>query len=110
MSVRIRLARIGKKKVPFFRIVAVDKREKRDGKYLENIGTYNALTGEVIQFHVEKLNSWVGKGAIPSDTVKRITKNFEKKSKTQPAAEPKKAVKKEAASEAGVAKVEVEKN
>lgn len=78
MAVRIRLSRIGKKKAPFFRIVAVDGREKRDGKFLENLGTYNPLTGEIIQFHVEKLNNWVQKGAIPSDTVTRIVKQFER--------------------------------
>ena len=78
MAVRIRLARIGKKKAPYFRVVAVDKRDKRDGKYLENLGTYNPVTGEIIQFHLDKIKAWIDKGAIPSDTVKRITKQFVK--------------------------------
>ena len=76
MSVRIQLARIGKKKAPFYRIVAVDKRKKRDGQYLENLGTYNPLNGEIIQFHAEQFDAWISKGAIPSDTVVRIQKQF----------------------------------
>ena len=80
MSVSIRLARIGKKKAPFYRIVAVDKRKKRDGEYLENLGTYNPLTGEVIQFHAVQFQAWVDKGAIPSDTVLRIQKKHVKAS------------------------------
>ena len=74
MTVRIRLSRIGKKKVPFYKIVAVDKRAKRDGQCLENLGTYNALTGEIIQFHADKIQAWIEKGALPSDTVIRIQK------------------------------------
>ncbi|NBO99516.1 MAG: 30S ribosomal protein S16 [Proteobacteria bacterium] len=76
MAVMIRLARIGKKKAPFFRIVAIDKRSKRDGQYLENLGTYNPLTGELVQFHVEKIEAWLSKGALPSDTVKRLQKQY----------------------------------
>jgi small subunit ribosomal protein S16 len=74
MAVRIRLSRIGKKKAPFYRIVAVDQRAKRDGEYLENLGTYNPLTGEVVKFHAEKLQVWLSKGAVPSDTVVKIQK------------------------------------
>jgi small subunit ribosomal protein S16 len=78
MSVSIRLARIGKKKAPFYRIVAVDKRKKRDGQYLENLGTYNPLTGEIVQFHTEQFDAWVQKGALPSDTVLKIKKQYSK--------------------------------
>ncbi len=81
MSVRIRLARIGKKKAPFFRIVATDKRNKRDGEYLENLGTYNPLTGELIQFHVEKIQAWLDKGAVPSETVVKLQKQFARAAK-----------------------------
>lgn len=76
MSVRIRLARIGKKKAPFFRIVAIDKRNKRDGEYLENLGTYNPLTGEFVQFHADKIQAWLDKGAVPSETVIKLQKQF----------------------------------
>ncbi len=75
MAVRIRLARIGKKKAPYYRIVAIDGRSKRDGEYLENLGTYNPLTGQVVQLHTEKLEVWLTKGAIASDSVIKITKN-----------------------------------
>jgi small subunit ribosomal protein S16 len=97
MAVKIRLSRIGKKKAPFYRIVAVDGRKKRDGQCLENLGTYNPLNGEIIQFHAERLKDWISKGAIPSDTVIRITKQFEngktalqaKKATPKPAPAPK---------------------
>lgn len=72
MAVRIRLSRIGKKNAPFYRIVAIDSRKKRDGKFIEDLGTYNPLTGELIQFHQERIDAWVAKGAIPTDTVLRL--------------------------------------
>jgi small subunit ribosomal protein S16 len=108
MAVMIRLARIGKKKAPFFRIVAIDKRSKRDGQYLENLGTYNPLTGELIQFHVEKIEAWISKGALPSDTVKRLQKQHASslKAPIAPAATKKavKAVKVEAQSQEAATK------
>ncbi len=94
MSVRIRLSRIGKKKAPFFRIVAIDQRNKRDGEYLENLGTYNPLTGELIQFHVERLQAWLDRGAIPSDTVVKLQKQFAKAAKAPVAPVKKEAAKK----------------
>lgn len=74
MAVRIRLARVGKKNVPFYRIVAIDGRKKRDGAFLENLGTYDPLKGVLVQFHVERINDWISKGAIPSDAVKKLQK------------------------------------
>ena len=62
--VKIRLSRTGKKHTPFYRIVAVDSREKRDGACLENLGSYDALNSKIIQFHEERLNDWVAKGAV----------------------------------------------
>ena len=47
MAVKIRLSQIGKKNAPFYRIVAIDSRKKRDGKFLEDLGTYNPLTGRI---------------------------------------------------------------
>lgn len=93
MAVRIRLARIGKKKAPFYRIVAVDGRAKRDGEYLENLGTYNPLTGELVQFHVERVQAWLDKGAVPSDTVVKLKKQFAKAAKA-PVAPKKETIKK----------------
>lgn len=78
MAVKIRLSRIGKKKAPFYRIVAIDSRKKRDGEFLEDLGTYNPLTGEIIHFHHDRMTDWISKGAIPTDSVIRIQKMFVK--------------------------------
>ena len=71
--VRIRLSRKGKKKAPFYRIVVTDKRTKRDGKPIEEIGTYNPITKE-LKVNKDKANEWIKKGAIPSDTVAVLLK------------------------------------
>ena len=96
MAVSIRLARIGKKKAPFYRIVAIDSRKSRGGEYLENLGTYNPLTGELVQFHIERIQDWLNKGALASDTVVKLKKQFERagKAPVAPVAAPKKATKK----------------
>lgn len=74
MPVKIRLMRIGAKKRPFYRVVAVDERKKRSGSYLELLGTYNPLTEpkEVI-LKQDKIDEWVKKGAQMSDGFLRIT-------------------------------------
>ena len=82
MAVRIRLSRVGKKKVPFYRIVAVDGRRKRDGAFLENLGSYDGLSGKLINFNQDRINHWIGLGAIPSDSVKKLQKLY-KESGTQ---------------------------
>lgn len=74
MAVKIRLARIGKKHAPVYRIVAIDSRKKRDGAFLEDLGTYNPINQQVVQFHQERINHWVSKGAIMTDGVKKIQK------------------------------------
>lgn len=73
MSVKIRLKRMGKKKKPHYRIVVSDSRSPRDGRFIEELGYYNPGT-EPITFKVdhEKVQEWLGKGAKPSDTVKRL--------------------------------------
>jgi len=78
MAVRIRLSRVGKKKVPFYRIVAVDGRRKRDGAVLETIGSFDGLNGKLTKFNQERLDYWISKGAIPSDAVKKLQKLFAK--------------------------------
>ncbi|MFQ5677697.1 MAG: 30S ribosomal protein S16, partial [bacterium] len=71
MSVRLRLRRMGKKKQPFYRIVAIDSRAARNGRYIENLGTYNPLTQPAdISIKEDRALYWLGKGAIPSYTVK----------------------------------------
>lgn len=92
MAVKIRFARIGKKHAPVYRIVAVDSRKKRDGKYLENLGTYNPLTKEIIQFHDDRVTYWISVGAIVADSVQRLMKVRKKQLGTKvEAPAPKKA-------------------
>ena len=100
MAVKIRFTRIGKKHAPVYRIVAVDSRKKRDGEYLENLGTYNPLTKEIIQWHEERIAHWVSVGAILTDSVKRLQKIKSKKATTvavEEAVAPKAKVAKKAA-------------
>ena len=73
MAVKLRLKRMGAKQKPFYRIVAADSRTKRDGKFLENIGTYNPIKVPAeIKVDEEKALYWLSKGAIPTDTVRSI--------------------------------------
>ena len=79
MAVKIRLSRIGKKNAPVFRIIAIDERRKRDGEFLEDLGTYNPISGEVIRFKQDRIDYWVSQGAIPTNAVKKIQKSFKRK-------------------------------
>lgn len=73
MSVKIRLKRMGSKKRPFYRIVVADSRAPRDGRFIEEIGTYNTLVNPVeIKLDNELALKWLHNGAQPSDTVKNI--------------------------------------
>ncbi len=73
MSVKLRLTRMGRKKRPFYRIVATDSRARRDGKYLEKIGTYNPLTRPAeIEINKELALKWLERGAQPSQTVRNF--------------------------------------
>lgn len=98
MPVRIRLSRVGKKHAPFYRVVSVDGRKKRDGAFLEDLGTYDALKSTVVRFDQEGYERRIAQGAIPSDSVKKIYNQF-KTGATKPAkkvakkAAPKKAAK-----------------
>ena len=73
MPVRIRLSRGGAKKRPFYRIVVADSRRSRDGKFIDQVGTYNPMlpkdSPERIKIDVEKAKDWMAKGAQPSDRV-----------------------------------------
>lgn len=82
MAVKIRLSRIGKKHVPFFRIIAIDSRKKRDGAYLENLGTYDVLNNKFVQFHEERINDWVAKGAVVTDSVKKLQRAYKQETAT----------------------------
>ena len=73
MAVRLRLHRMGKKKQPYYRIVAIDSRTARDGKYLESLGTYNPRTEPTtLQIVEERALYWLDRGAKPSDTVQTL--------------------------------------
>ena len=71
--VKLRLKRMGAKKVPFYRIVAADSRAPRDGRDIETIGTYDPTKNPaIINIDEEKALNWLNKGAIPSDTVRGL--------------------------------------
>lgn len=73
MSVTIRLARYGRKKRPFYRIVAADSQMKRDGRYLELLGTLNPLADPpAVELRHERVKYWISVGAKPSDTLSRV--------------------------------------
>ncbi len=75
MAVRIRLTRLGRKKKPFYRIVVADSESPRDGKFLDIVGTYDPLQDPaVIKVDNEKLDNWIGRGALPSTTVQSLLK------------------------------------
>lgn len=85
----IRLARGGKRKHPFYRIVAADKRFPRDGRHLEILGYYNPMArGGETKLHVEsgRVKYWLGVGAQPSESVTGLLKKFEKMAAADPAA------------------------
>ena len=74
--VKIRLRRMGAKKAPFYRIVVADSRSPRDGRCIEEIGTYNPLTEPATAaVDVEKAQPWIRNGAQPTDTVRGLLKN-----------------------------------
>ena len=75
MAVKIRLKRMGAKKAPFYRVVVADSRYPRDGRFIEEIGTYNPLTDPAtVQIDADKAKKWVENGAQPTDTVKALLK------------------------------------
>ena len=75
MAVRMRLTRVGSKKNPIYRVVVADQRSPRDGKFIEIVGRYNPQTDpSTISLDADKIQDWIGKGAQPSDSVKRLMK------------------------------------
>ena len=76
MAVKIRLRRMGQKKAPFYRIVVADARAPRDGRFIDEIGTYDP-TKKPTEYHVdeEAAKKWLANGAQPTETVARIFKN-----------------------------------
>ncbi len=87
MAVKIRLRRIGTKNVPVYRIVVADGRSPRDGRFIENLGTYDPQKPENnFTVDLERARYWLQKGAQPSDTVRSILKRAEKQAAASPAA------------------------
>ena len=78
MAVKIRLSRIGTTNRPYYRIIAVDARNKRDGAMLANVGTYDPVNCSVIQFHEDIYKEWLAKGAIATDSAKKIYRLYKK--------------------------------
>jgi small subunit ribosomal protein S16 len=77
MATRIRLRRIGRKNLPFYRIVVADQEAPRDGRFIEILGTYDPkgeTTADKIKVDGEKARQWIAKGATPSDTVQSLLK------------------------------------
>ncbi|HOV27561.1 MAG TPA: 30S ribosomal protein S16 [Pseudobacteroides sp.] len=75
MAVKMRLRRMGAKKSPFYRVVVADSRYPRDGRFIEEIGTYNPITDPAeIKIDSEKAQKWLKNGAQPTDTVKSLLK------------------------------------
>ena len=108
MAVKIRLARHGAKKRPFYRVVVADGRMPRDGRYIELVGRYNPVSDpKVIDLDLEKIDAWIAKGAQPSNAVSHLidiargdAPEPEKKQKLSKKAAAKAAEEAEAAAEA----------
>ena len=79
MAVKIRLARHGAKKRPYYRIVVADARAPRDGKFIEEVGRYKpCVDPSMIKFDLEKVDKWIANGAQPTDTVARLLETARK--------------------------------
>lgn len=75
MSVKLRLARIGSKKNPIYRVVAADSRSPRDGRFIEVVGRYNPQTNpSLIDLDLTKVQAWLDKGAQPTEPVAKLIK------------------------------------
>ena len=101
MAVKIRLARHGAKKRPYYRVVVADGRMPRDGRYIELVGRYNPLTNpKVIDINLEKVDEWIAKGAQPTNSVSHL---IDVARNGQPAVEKKAKMSKKAAAKAAAA-------
>lgn len=88
MAVVLRLSRAGTHKAPFYHVVATDSRKPRDGRYLEDVGVYDPTQKpELIRLKQDRVDYWLGKGAVPSETVAEVLRKAKKAA--PPAAEGK---------------------
>jgi small subunit ribosomal protein S16 len=75
MAAKIRLARVGSKKNPIYRVVVADSRAPRDGRFIEIVGRYNPQSNpSLIELNEDKIRDWIAKGAQPTNSVKRLLK------------------------------------
>ena len=78
MAVKIRLARHGAKKRPYYRIIVADSRKPRDGKFIEEVGRYNpCVSPSFVTFDIDRVQYWLGVGAQPTDTVARLWESYD---------------------------------
>lgn len=104
LAVKIRLARHGAKKRPYYRVVVADARMPRDGRYIELVGRYNPLTNpKTIDIDLEKVDAWIERGAQPTDSVAHLIDIARDGS---PAPERKQKLSKKAAAKAAAAKAD----
>lgn len=79
MAVKIRLARHGAKKRPYYRVIVIDSRSRREGRPVEEVGRYNpCVDPSMVKLDLEKIDGWIAKGAQPSDTVARLIETARK--------------------------------
>ncbi|HEY7330513.1 MAG TPA: 30S ribosomal protein S16 [Gemmataceae bacterium] len=86
MAVRIRMKQMGRKHRPYYRIVAIDHRQPRDGRVIEELGSYDPMvknTDERVKLNLERVDYWTGVGALPSDNVAVLVKKYRKKMQNQ---------------------------
>lgn len=106
----IRLMRMGAKKSPFYRVIVKEKRSKRDGKYLENLGTYNPMTEPAeISLNHDRIDYWISVGAQPSDTVASLIKHNPKMTEEEKADAMQKRVEAKEAKKAAELKAKADK-
>jgi small subunit ribosomal protein S16 len=85
MAVKIRLRRVGRKKIPTYRVVVTDIRSPRDGRFIEIVGQYNPLANPpLININVEKVNDWIKKGAKPTEKVRSLLNKVKKSQADKP--------------------------
>ncbi len=76
--VKIRLRRMGAKKAPYYRVIVADSRSPRDGRFIEELGTYDPMAeSETLKIDVERAKYWIANGAQPTDTVRGLLKKLE---------------------------------
>jgi small subunit ribosomal protein S16 len=105
LAVKIRLARAGAKKAPFYRVVVADSRSPRDGRFIEIIGRYNPRTQpSTVEVDVEKAAAWIAKGAVPTETAAKLIAIAKGETKAPEAVAPKPSKKAAAKAEAAAKK------